>query len=125
MGLLHGGLERQFVLQIAQDSAMVFRQYRVPSHSSSQPAHSQLQPRKMPSGRAAVSNRETGDTVRQFQIINLSSVGRAAAQIGGVPGGEKPGARSGPPGLAVYRQAVLRAGKPSPLRNLTCVRALD
>ena len=37
---------------------MVLRQHRVSSHSSSEPADSQLQPGEMPSGRAAVSDGE-------------------------------------------------------------------
>src|SRR4051794_27254052 len=61
---------------------MVLGQYRLSSHSSSQPAHSQLSPGEMPRGRTALSNRETGDAVLQPQILHLPSLGRTAAQAG-------------------------------------------
>jgi hypothetical protein len=45
-----------------------------------------------------VSNGETGDPVCELQSIDLSSVGRAAPRVGGLPRLEKPAARSGGPG---------------------------
>src|SRR5947207_7034078 len=111
MGLLHGSIERQFVLQIAQNPTMVFGQHWVPSYSSFEPAHSQLQPGKMSPGGAVISDGQAGDPVCQLQSTDISSLGRAAPQVGGVPRLEKSPAASGPPGLAVYRQALVRAGK--------------
>src|SRR5579885_810087 len=85
MGLRYGGVEGQFVLQTAQSAAMVFRQHRISSHPSSQPADSELPSGKMSPGRAAVSDRQAPHAVLQLQIVQLPSLGRAAAQAGGVP----------------------------------------
>src|SRR5690348_13508663 len=111
MGLLHGSVERQFVLQIAQNSPVVFGQHWLPSYSSFEPAHPQLQPGKMPPGGALISDGQAGDPVRQLQSTDLSSLGRAAPQVGGIPRLEKSAATSRPPGLALYLQAVPRVGK--------------
>ena len=71
----HGGAARQLVLQTAQGAAVVFGQHRVPSHPSSEPAHSQLQPGEVPPGGAAVSDRQAGDALCQPQVLDLPALG--------------------------------------------------
>src|SRR5438094_1791521 len=63
---------------------MVHRQHRVPSHSSSESAHSQLSPRALPQGGTGVSERSARDPVLQLQITHLPPLGRTTAQIGRV-----------------------------------------
>ena len=61
--------------KLPEDAAMVLRQHRVSSHSSSEPADSQLQPGEMPQSGSAVSEREAGHPVLQLEIIHLPSLG--------------------------------------------------
>ena len=76
MGLHRGGVARQFVLQIAARSTVVFRQHRFPPYSSFEFAHSQLQPGKMPQGRPIVSACETDHVFLQLQVVDLPALGR-------------------------------------------------
>src|SRR6266404_5717093 len=75
MGLHHSGAARQFVLQTAQGASMVLREHWVSSHSSSEPADSQLSPGEVPPSGAAVSEREAGHFVLQLQIFHLPPLG--------------------------------------------------
>ena len=82
MGLSRGSAARQFILQAAENSPMVFGQHRLPSHSPFKPANSQLQSGAVPPGGAAVSNRAAGHALLQPQILDLPPLGREAAPAG-------------------------------------------
>src|SRR3954454_18897447 len=61
---------------------MVLGQYWLSSHSSLESPDPELRPREMSRSRAALSNSQSGDAPFKFQVVQHSSLGRAAAQIG-------------------------------------------
>ena len=75
MGLYRGGAARQFVLQIAEDSAMVYGQHWLPSHSSPQFANSQLQFGTVPQGTSDVPGGQTDWLVLQPEVVELPALG--------------------------------------------------
>src|ERR1043166_4579991 len=89
MGLHHGGAARQFVLQTAQGVAMVLGEHWFSPHSSSEPAHSQLQPREMPRSGPGISECETDHAALQFEFIHLPPLGRTASKAGRLPTPER------------------------------------
>src|SRR5688572_12115374 len=82
MGLHPGSAARQLILQIAENPSVVFGQYWVSSHSSSQLEDSQLQPGGVPQGGPALAERATGHPVLQLEITDFAPLGRTAAQVG-------------------------------------------
>ena len=76
MGLHRGGVARQFILQTAENSPMVFRQYRFPSYPSSEFTDSQLQLGTMPRSASIVSEREADDVAFELEIFHFPFLGR-------------------------------------------------
>ena len=74
VGILHCSIERKFVLQIAENPSVVYRQYRIPSYSPPQSFDSKLQLAEVPEFRSDLQIRETGYDTLQLKSAELSPV---------------------------------------------------
>ena len=70
--------ERELVLPASRVLAVVHRKHRIPSRSSLEPGHSQLQPREMPPGAPDVPRGEAADAAIELEVSEASPLGRAA-----------------------------------------------
>lgn len=85
MGLHQRRAAGQFVLQAAQNPAMVLRKYRLPPHSSPQSPHSELQSAKLSRIPSVVPDGAARHPAEKPEIPRIPPLGRVPPETGELP----------------------------------------